>query len=139
MVRLSAVQEQTLLHAARSAYPHECCGLIIGHRQADGWVVDDIAASDNLSKTPEKAFEVDPRLRLQLQRDLRGSGQAIIGHYHSHPDGRAKPSETDRQMAWEEQMVWIIIAATPDKADMAAFEYDEGSESFLGHEMEVVA
>ena len=50
------------------------------------------------------------RLRLTLQRGLRGSGQAVVGLYHSHPDGAAQPSASDLAEAWEPELVWIIVA-----------------------------
>ncbi len=130
MIGLTAAQHQFLIAAACGASPHECCGLIIGHKEKQDWFVDDLAASENLSPTPTRNFEVDMRLRLRLQKELRGTGRLIIGHYHSHPDGSATPSATDLKSAWEDDMVWIIMAVEAAEVVMSASVYSDASSSF---------
>ena len=61
-------------------------------------------------------FEVDPELRLNLMRAVRGMGHAIVGHYHSHPNGSARPSATDLSMAYEPELVWLITAVVSGQA-----------------------
>jgi proteasome lid subunit RPN8/RPN11 len=127
---LTPTQHQAIITATRDTYPQECCGMIVGHRQQDGWIVDRIVPSDNLSPKPLKTFEVDMRLRLALQRQLRGSGKSVIGHYHSHPGGTPTPSATDLESAWEDEMVWVIVGGTAGKEDLAAFVYSDASKEF---------
>ncbi len=130
MISLTAAQHQFLITAAHGDYPRECCGLIIGHKEKQDWVVDDLAASENLSPTPARNFEVDMRLRLRLQKELRGTGRQIIGHYHSHPGGSATPSATDLKSAWEDDMVWIIMAVEDAEVVMSASVYSDASSNF---------
>ncbi|TDI59914.1 MAG: M67 family peptidase [Alphaproteobacteria bacterium] len=137
MIRLTAAQHQFLIAAARAEHPHECCGLIIGHKEEQDWVIDDLAASENLSPTPAQNFEVDMRLRLRLQKELRGTGRRIIGHYHSHPDGTAKPSATDLKSAWEDDMVWIIVAVTAIEAELSASVYSDAFSEFAKIDIQV--
>ena len=40
------------------------------------------------------------------------TNQRIIGHYHSHPNGRSMPSTRDLAMAWEPELVWLIVAVS---------------------------
>ena len=47
---------------------------------------------------------------------LRESPDAVIGVYHSHPDGSARPSETDRSMIFEPAMIWLITAVADGTA-----------------------
>jgi proteasome lid subunit RPN8/RPN11 len=51
---------------------------------------------------------VDPQTRFDLERELRGAEEAVIGHYHSHPDHPAEPSATDLAKAFEPSLIWII-------------------------------
>lgn len=100
-----------VVRACEMAYPDEACGLLVGRPGADGAVrVSRLEPSPNLALAPAHAFEVDPRLRLMLQRTLRGTPEAVVGLYHSHPDGEARPSETDLKNAWEPELVWLIAA-----------------------------
>ena len=74
-------------------------------------------ASVNVAEPPRtRRFEVDPKLRLRLERALRESPDSVIGVYHSHPDGSAEPSETDISMIFEPDMVWLITAVTDGRA-----------------------
>jgi proteasome lid subunit RPN8/RPN11 len=112
-----AVREQ-LTREAEAAYPDECCGLLVGRRQADGaTAVERAVASANVATCRRHdRLEVDPRVRFALTRELAGSSSAIVGHYHSHPDHPAEPSATDRAMAFEPDLVWLIVAVSPDRA-----------------------
>jgi len=88
--------------AAEDGYPLEICGLLIGTQSSDGWHVSDVRPVDNLN-TDRAAdrFQLDPAGYQAIDSALRGSGQEIIGVYHSHPDCPAKPSPTDMDSAWE--------------------------------------
>ena len=117
-VRLTAAQLLAIQRAAEAAYPEEACGLLVGRREPGGaWCVGAVEASANVAEPPRtRRFEVDPKLRLRLERDLRESPDSVIGVYHSHPDGSAKPSETDRSMIFEPAMVWLITAVAGGRA-----------------------
>jgi proteasome lid subunit RPN8/RPN11 len=122
-----------LCRHAESAYPAECCGLLIGRPAAAGFLeITDIAASANVSTgSPRDSFEIDPGLRLRLHRQTRGSGTAIVGHYHSHPDRPAEPSARDAAAVWEPDLVWMIIAVERGAAtDVRAFRYQTGQNRF---------
>jgi proteasome lid subunit RPN8/RPN11 len=111
----------------REAYPEECCGLLIGCRNTDGDVrVTEIAAAVNVAPPPRRdRFEVDPAVRFATMRRLRGTEQDIVGHYHSHPDGPARPSGQDAASAFEPELIWLIVAVTAGTAgEAAAFRYD---------------
>ena len=98
--------------AAEAAYPRECCGLLIGRQQGGGdFTVTETAASRNVAEGDRKdRFEVDPQVRFDVMRRLEGGPEKIIGHYHSHPDHTGEPSATDFEMAFEPEMVWLIVA-----------------------------
>lgn len=131
MIRLPPDLARRIREAARAAYPEECCGLLIGHLEGDRLVIDEIAESVNLSASPRDSFEIDLRLRLTLQKTLRGTGRDIVGHYHSHPDAPAAPSDRDRAQAWEPDMVWLIAGVTDGEVgDLAAFRLDEAAGRF---------
>jgi len=97
---------------AQAAYPGECCGLLAGRAEADGAItITRAVPSPNVATPPAgDRFEVDPQVRFDLMRALDGSGEHIVGHYHSHPDNPAKPSDTDIDMAFEPDLVWLITA-----------------------------
>jgi proteasome lid subunit RPN8/RPN11 len=112
VIRLPAAVEAMLRAVAGAAYPEECCGLVVGRAEADGALrIDRAVASRNVAAAGRRRtrFEVDPAVRFAIMRELTGSPEALVGHYHSHPDRPAEPSDHDRAMAFEADLVWLII------------------------------
>jgi proteasome lid subunit RPN8/RPN11 len=102
---------------AEAAYPDECCGLLTGRGDPAGTLrVGEVCPSPNLAPSGRDRFEVDPALRLDLQRRLRGGPDRVIGLYHSHPDHSAQPSQTDLDMAWETDLAWLIVCVEAGQA-----------------------
>jgi len=114
MIRFTGSQLKAIVDAGEAAYPAECCGLIVGVDEGRGCVrVTAVHPSPNLALAEtgrHDRFEVDPRLRLRLHRDLRGRAETVVGLYHSHPDHPPVPSATDLAMAWEPDLIWVIVA-----------------------------
>ena len=123
--------------AAEEAYPAECCGLLVGRQDGEGRLeVTAIEPSPNIATSGNDRFEVDPRVRLDVMRALEGAPEDIIGHYHSHPDHPAKPSERDLEMAFEPNFVWVIAAVEGGRAtEVRAHVLDASSGRF--RELEV--
>jgi len=108
-------------HAAAD-YPNEACGLLLGQRQGEDMVVSQAVASTNVADEPSHRFAIDPGLRLRLQKAARSGTEQILGHYHSHPDGAARPSKTDRAGIYEADLVWLIASVKSGQMDeIAAF------------------
>lgn len=103
--------------AAEAAYPEEACGLLVGRRLPGGHArVIRVETAFNVAADRRSGFEVDPGIRIGLERELRGTGQAVVGHYHSHPDGPARPSPTDLAKAFEADLIWLIVAVVRRQA-----------------------
>ena len=124
MIRLSAAQLDDIHAQAEAAYPYESCGLLAGRRELSGDVtVTRVQPSPNILRNDAKGggkdrFEVDPQVRFDLMRAVAGTEAEIIGHYHSHPDHPAKPSETDLDMAFEPELVWLITTVKNGHAEL---------------------
>ncbi len=119
--------------AAEAAYPDECCGLLVGRAEASGdRLVTRVAASPNLAEGDTRdSFLVDPRIQFDLMRELGDGPESIVGHYHSHPDHGATPSERDRQSVFYPDHVWVIVAVDGGRAgDMTAHLFDAGRGRF---------
>jgi proteasome lid subunit RPN8/RPN11 len=106
-LRLSSGQRQFLLDAAAEAAPDECCGLLLGRNG----IVSELVPARNVAADPSRSFEIDPGLLLATHRNARGKGVRVIGHWHSHPNGRPEPSKRDAARATQDGQIWLIIAA----------------------------
>ncbi len=106
-----------IMREAVAAYPAECCGLLVGRGNVDdGIEVTRVVVSRNLAADarPDR-FEVDPMVRFETMRAVEGTGEDIVGHYHSHPNHPAKPSDTDLAMAYEPELAWLIVGVENGK------------------------
>jgi proteasome lid subunit RPN8/RPN11 len=133
VVHLHPEAASVIAAAATAAYPNEACGLLIGSAGAAGWRISAAVAGANVHAEPHHRFEVDPRLVFAWMRKLRGGSDALIGHFHSHPDGPAEPSGTDRDSAFDRNALWLIAAVTAGQIGaMRAFRLGKGADpSFL--------
>ena len=77
----------------------------------------------NVHPTPRTHFEIDPQALInahRAQRDgaaaVEAGGQtgaasgALVGYFHSHPTGSARPSACDAQLAAGDGKIWAIAA-----------------------------
>jgi len=97
--------DQVYQHA-REAFPAECCGWLAGPRA--GRAVDSARACANAQsqgehpsandRSDDTAYVIAGTDLLALSRAL-DSDQPPLVIYHSHPNGRAYFSDTDRQVA----------------------------------------
>jgi proteasome lid subunit RPN8/RPN11 len=133
MIKIDAGQLSHIRSLAERTYPEECCGLLIGRALApDEVLVTRIVDSPNVqSDRAHDRFEIDPKVRLDAERSLRGTGERVVGHFHSHPDHPARPSDTDLAMAFEPDLVWVIVAVAQGRADeVRAFRLNETRAAF---------
>lgn len=117
MIAIDPPVLEAIVAAAEASYPDEACGLLVGRWSAAGDCrLRRAVPSANLAPDPSAAFEIDPALRLDLQRRLRGGGQRVVGLYHSHPDGPARPSARDLARAWEPGLLWLVASVPAGEA-----------------------
>lgn len=131
MITLTPAQLKTIEDHARAAYPKECCGLLTGERggrrKEDPLTVRQVVESDNMADGDRlhDRFEVDPKVIFNLMREIEHAPESIVGHYHSHPDHPAEPSQTDRAQAYDPSLFWLITSVDADGAcETRAFHID---------------
>ncbi len=104
---ISRPAHAAMLDAAHSAAPREACGLLLG----TGSHIESAAPTANVAPDPLRHFEIDPAALIAAHRAARdGSGPHVIGYFHSHPNGLARPSATDAASAARDGRIWVIVA-----------------------------
>jgi proteasome lid subunit RPN8/RPN11 len=77
-------------------YPHECCGVLLGHSSPEGWRVDSaVRAGNTRTDSAHNRYQIAPIELVKIQREANRQGLDIAGFYHSHPDHPAQWSATD--------------------------------------------
>lgn len=123
---------------ARSTYPQECCGVIVGdratqtvsavHAVRNAWTPDCLPlefAPAETSHSSHDRYWIDPADLLRLMKASRAEGAAILGIYHSHPDHAAIPSVCDRQLAWPEYVYVILAVNSSQVTDCRCWQLDQ--------------
>jgi proteasome lid subunit RPN8/RPN11 len=99
---LNAALQERLQNWAREGYPQERCGLLLGQAR-DGVVrvVEVMQARNANAERARDRYEVDPEDFLRADQQARACQLEIVGIWHTHPDHPARPSVTDRELAWD--------------------------------------
>jgi proteasome lid subunit RPN8/RPN11 len=96
MIKVAPQPWQEMIAHARSTYPNECCGAMLG--KIDGADKDVLMTMrlENVSAGSQAArYDIRPEDLLAADQEARRQGLDLIGIYHSHPDCAAYFSETD--------------------------------------------
>ena len=97
---------EALVAEAGAVHPRECCGMLLG----EGDEVTAILPARNVHPSPDSHFEIDPQALVDAHRSARAGGPDVLGYYHSHPNGLAEPSATDRSCSARDGSIWAIVA-----------------------------
>jgi proteasome lid subunit RPN8/RPN11 len=100
----------------------ECCGLLAG---GDGAITNAFAAT-NAAADAAKNYEIFPEQLFQLMREMRAAGLALMGIYHSHPNGDNVPSPRDIDRAYYPDVAYFIVSPNAPSR-VRAFSIRDGS------------
>lgn len=106
---------------ARAETPREAVGVWLGK----GLVVQRAEPLPNRSSQPLVAYDADPVHLIQVLRNSRAEGLELVAIYHSHPQGAAWPSRTDRELAYW-RVPYVILGLAEGRA--RAFMLPEAGE-----------
>jgi proteasome lid subunit RPN8/RPN11 len=108
VIRIARPKLDALIALATSSPDAEQCGLLFGARGE----ISNFRECANVSDNPAQAFELDPAALVAAHRAMREGGPQLIGHFHTHPNGRETPSATDQALSAGDGMIWLIITPT---------------------------
>lgn len=102
---LSREHLKQIIDHSYAAFPYEGCGLAGGKDN----VVSVIIPVPNASLTPLNAFEMERQAMVDAVVGLQRADLDVVAIYHSHPHGRAIPSERDIAEATWPDAVYLIV------------------------------
>jgi proteasome lid subunit RPN8/RPN11 len=123
-IRLPSVLRRAIVREAIAAGSCECCGFLIGRRRD----LVAILPMANVAESPETRFKVDDAAHVDARRVLRKLDPplGIIGVYHSHPRGDARPSATDVAEAYYPEWLYLIVGLGGARPELRAFRIAGG-------------
>jgi len=106
---------------ARAELPNEACGLLAGK----GEVAEYRYGMTNADASSEH-FTFVPAEQFQVMRSARSEGLDIIANYHSHPATPARPSEEDIRLAFDPNILYVIVSLAEPTPVVKAFHIRQG-------------
>jgi proteasome lid subunit RPN8/RPN11 len=116
MIIPSSLYEDIVDHALADA-PAECCGMIASR---DGRAVA-VHRATNIAPAPPLAYEIDGLEQLRIQTAIEDAGLDLGAIYHSHTRSDPYPSQTDINLAFYPDSLYIIVGVAKDEPDVRAF------------------
>ena len=113
---------QSILAQAQKDAPIESCGYLLG--------TDKETATENYPMTnidhSEEHFCFDPKEQFSAIKYARQKGLKIVGNWHSHPASPSRPSEEDKHLAYDPNILYFILSLAEEKPVLNAFRIVEG-------------
>jgi proteasome lid subunit RPN8/RPN11 len=123
---------QKLREEGRQAYPHECCGALLGRDPAPTPGSPDrreilavIPLPNRSTNSPGNRFLLAADDVLEAEKIARSKGLDVVGWYHSHPDHPATPSEEDREHALPWYSYIIVSIRNGDADDLKSWRLND--------------
>lgn len=122
MLRLPKRFSEEIIEQARSEYPNEACGLLAGKdREAMR-----IYPMRNAERSPV-IYRMEPREQLKVFNEIEEAGLELVGIYHSHTRSPAYPSNTDVDLAYYPEVVYLIASLAEEEGpQLRGFRIVEG-------------
>jgi proteasome lid subunit RPN8/RPN11 len=113
-----AVYDDLRAHGEET-YPHECCGVLLGHPTPEGWrIVEAVRAANARTDSAHNRYGIAPSELVKIEINARHRGLGIAGFYHSHPDHPAHWSATDLAEAHWLGCSYVIAEVAQGKASV---------------------
>jgi proteasome lid subunit RPN8/RPN11 len=119
MLRIQFSDYENLRAHGERTYPHECCGVLLGHTEDGVNVVEEIVEAGNTrTDSAHNRYNIAPVELIRIQRQARAKSLDIVGFYHSHPDHPAHWSATDHAEAHWLGCSYLITRVAQGKAEV---------------------
>jgi proteasome lid subunit RPN8/RPN11 len=106
---------------ARSEAPNECCGMVASE---DGRAVE-VYRAVNAAASPLR-YEIDPADQYRIEMAIEGAGRDLGAIYHSHTRSEPYPSQTDVNLAFHPQALYVIVGLAGGEPDVRAYRIVDG-------------
>lgn len=117
MLELPAALYAAIRQHGEEAYPHECCGVLLGHAtDRANQVCAAVRAGNTRTDAAHNRYNIAPAELIRIQREGRKEGFDVIGFYHSHPDHPPRWSQTDFAEAHWLGCSYVITAVAEGQA-----------------------
>lgn len=122
MIHITNAVYTDIIEYAQSKLPIESCGYLAGKDN----VITRSYHLTNLDNSPQH-FSFDPAEQFQTVKQARSEGLQILANFHSHPETPARPSEEDIRLAFDSNILYVIISFAAKIPVVKAFAIHQGN------------
>jgi [CysO sulfur-carrier protein]-S-L-cysteine hydrolase len=112
--------DEMVAHALQDA-PNECCGMIAS-RNGDAVKVH---RATNVAASPLR-YEIDGAEQYRIQMAIDDEDLELGAIYHSHTRSDPYPSQTDINLAFYPEALYVIVGVAGDAPQVHAYEIRDG-------------
>ncbi|HEY1509538.1 MAG TPA: M67 family metallopeptidase [Solirubrobacteraceae bacterium] len=120
-MRFSRALYDEMVEHARAEAPNECCGMVGSN---DGDAVK-VFRAENAAASPLR-YEIDGAEQYRIQMEIDDAGLDLGAIYHSHTRSRPYPSQTDINLAFYPETLYVIVGLAGDEPEVRAFQIRDG-------------
>ena len=124
MIKLKRTIADELVKHSRKDKPVEACGYLAGK---DG-IISAQYKLTNADNSPVH-YSFHPEDQFEVFRRSRREGLEIMACYHSHPATPARPSVEDIMLAYDPDILYIIISLAGTEPEIKAYRIKESQAS----------
>jgi proteasome lid subunit RPN8/RPN11 len=110
-----------MIEQARTEAPNECCGMI---GSCNGNAVR-VYPAPNAAASPLR-YEIDGAEQLRIYNEIEDAGLELGAIYHSHTRTEPYPSQTDINLAFYPDSLYLIIGLAGPDPELRAFNIQDG-------------
>jgi proteasome lid subunit RPN8/RPN11 len=121
-VKIPRALLEQIVAQARDEAPNECCGIIA----ADDGTAVAVHPARNAAASPLR-YEMDGMEQYRIQTAIEDAGYQLGAIYHSHTRTDPEPSQTDINLAFYPEALYVIVGVKEEPAVVKAFEIKEGN------------
>ena len=116
MIGITEAEIRAIRTEAKTSYPEECCGALLGSVCAENGrrVVRAVPIYNAREDERQRRYLIGPDDVEALEDAAARAGLDVLGFYHSHPDHPAVPSAFDRDHAWP-WYTYVIVPVSQGK------------------------
>ncbi len=112
--------DQMIAHA-RAEAPNECCGMV----SSDGEEAVKVFPAENAAASPLR-YEIDGAEQYRIQMQIDDAGHDLGAIYHSHTRSEPYPSQTDINLAFYPDAIYVIVGLAGEEPDVRSYFIRDG-------------
>jgi proteasome lid subunit RPN8/RPN11 len=120
-MKLSRPLYDEMVEHARAEAPNECCGMVA---TSNGEAVK-VYPAVNAAASPLR-YEIDGAEQYRIQMDIDDAGHDLGAIYHSHTRSKPYPSQTDINLAFYPEALYVIVGLAGEEPEVRAFQIRDG-------------